>query len=393
MHPALPEALLDYLDSNARQDATQLALSRKDILGFPPSFVAHQLMGRQRAAEKLPSWLKHRGVVYPPKANLEQSSSERTALLKCKLLHASSPTPPSTLVDLSGGFGVDSFYFSKHFEKVLHVEPYGELNDIARHNHQLMGSENVEYYQATAENFLAAYSEKVNWIYLDPSRKAGGKKVFRLPDCEPDVTRLLPEIWAKTDNILIKTAPLLDISEALKQLPNTHQVVVVAIDNECREVLYFLKKDFSGEPQILCINHSKTVEEFQFLFSEEQDTSVSFQTPQTYLYEPNASILKAGAFKCVAQRHGLKKLAPSTHLYTANLYVEHFPGRIFKNLGELTLNKALLPHSKANVICRNHPLTPEGLKKKYKLQDGGEMYVIGCSGLHEKWMLVAERLR
>ena len=199
------------------------------------------------------------------------------------------------------------------------------------------------------------------------------------------------------DNIarkeLCEELVLLDIKEGMKQLPGTTKALVVSVGNECREVLFHLQKDFTGEPKIVCVNiQSNNEERFTFQFSDEANATSVFTEPQDFIYEPNASILKAGAFKKIGQTFGFSKLAVNTHLYTSKSLVQEFSGRVFKILGDISLQTQLLPDGKANIISRNHPLSPDDIKKKYKLKDGGDRYVLAFSGEKKKYLLVAERL-
>lgn len=384
--------LIQFIQQHEHDDPAQLVLKHKEILGYPAAFVANQLDCRKRAKEKLPTWYANPHIEYPPKQNLEQCSSEATAEYKRTLLK--SQIHDSLIgIDLTGGFGVDTFFLSTLSNNVIHVEPNQQLSILARNNHAQLGLKNITYNTQTAEEFLQGFTGAADWIYLDPSRKADGRKVFRLSDCEPNVVELLPTLWSKTNTILIKAAPLLDIKEGLNQLPNTAQVHVVSVRNECREVLFLLQKNYVNEPEITAVNLSTNDAPFIFSLQQEAEAEVFFSEPQEFLYEPNTSILKAGVFKHVAERFGLSKLAIHTHVYTHETFMPQFPGRVFRLLGDLSEQASLLPDHKANVIVRNHPLTPDAIKKKFKLKDGGERYVLAFSGTQKKYLLVAERLK
>jgi 16S rRNA G966 N2-methylase RsmD len=383
--------LVQFIQQHEHDDPAQLVLKHKEILGYPAAFVANQLDCRKRAKEKLPSWYANPHIEYPLKQNLEQCSSEATAEYKRTLLK--SHTHDSLIgIDLTGGFGVDAFFLSRLGGNIIHVEPNENLSALARFNHEQLDTRNILHHTQRAEDFLQHFTREADWIYIDPSRKAEGKKVFRLSDCEPNVVELLPTLWSKTNTILIKAAPLLDIKEGLKQLPNTAQVHVVSVRNECREVLFLLRKNYVHEPEIKAIDLSTNDAPFVFSMQQEAEAKTLYAEPQEFLYEPNASILKAGAFKQVAVRFGLSKLAIHTHVYTHSDLVPQFPGRVFKVLGDVSAKELLLPDHKANVIVRNHPLTPDAIKKKYKLKDGGERYVLAFSGTQKKYLIVAERL-
>lgn len=393
----LQREVQDFLVTHEQEDEKKLVLKHRTLFGIPSGIIAEQLIGRRKAKAKLPLYYNTPGIVYPPGLNLEQSSSEKTARFKADLLNDLLRSK-SVLADLTGGFGVDSFLFSKVFNNVLYVEPNASLIPIAQHNHNQLGSRNIHYQNSTAENFLDSFTGKVDCVFLDPSRRSKtNQKVFSLSDCEPNTATLLPEIFKKCEFALIKTSPLLDLQQGMQELKHVEKVWVVSVDNECKEVLFFCKKDCKDEPEIIAVDLPKQVEIFSFTFSEEKNAEANFSTPLHYLYEPNASILKAGAFKQIAENFSVFKLHPSTHLYTSNDLVQNFPGRIFKILHSVKPDpkslKAIFPEGKANVITRNYPLTPEELKKKAKLKDGGELYLIGFSGQKEKHLVAANRLK
>ena len=225
------------------------------------------------------------------------------------------------LLDLTGGFGVDSFFFSKIAKEVHFVEPNNNLLEVAKHNHHVLGATNLHYYNSTAEKFLDSLSSamKFDMLYVDPSRRSkGGQKVFSLSQCEPDLIKLQHKIWQFTDNLLIKTSPLLDIKLGIKELPHVKKVYVISVHNECKEVLFYCEKNFLSEPSIVAINLDDEESSFSFSFSDEEKAEVQYEDPLVYLYEPNASILKAGAFKSIGARFGIYKLHPNTHIYTSD---------------------------------------------------------------------------
>lgn len=388
----MTQELIDFVLVHEHDDIHKLLLKEKIMFGYPASFVADQIMGRRRVKEKLPTWYAQRGILFPPNKNLEQSSSEATAKLKCELIRASNPDRPfGAMADLSAGFGVDSFFFSTLFSKVYHVEPDRDLCRLAKQNHTLLGVKNIETIESTAEEFLDQSYSMLEWFYIDPSRKKSGNKIITMQDSQPDVTKLLPQLFLKANNILIKTSPLLDLKEGWRQLPGTKEIYVVSVGNECKEVLFRLEKKFKGEPSIHAINLiNEGMDSFQFLFSEEANAEPDFNQPLDFIYEPNASILKSGAFKSVAKAFGLFKISVNTHLYTSSLLNLEFPGRIFRLRAPFS---SLLESGKFNVVSRNYPLTPEQIKKKFKLKDGGERYLLAFSGMQQKYLFEAERVK
>ncbi len=381
-----------FLRDHENDDEKLLVLKQKQILGLPSAQIAQQIVGRRKAKTKLPDFYNSSQIFYPPKLNLEQCSSERTALYKSSLKSG------VVAVDLTGGFGVDSYFLSKRFEKVIHIEPDKSLLEIAKHNHFALGAKNIEYHGASAESFLQSNNEQYDLIYLDPSRRSNSnRKVFRFSDCSPNVVTLLPGLSKRSKSILIKASPLVDIQLGIHELGSVSQVYIVGIDNECKEVL-FLISNKNTEPIVEVIDLTSNASElFTFSFVEERRTKVNFSDPLTYLYEPSAMILKSGSFKLAAKRFNLSKLASNTHLYTSEKLTPEFPGRIFNIEAVLKSDskniRDALPKGYANIITRNYPLTPSQLKKKLKIQDGGKNYIIAFSGQQKKYLVLASRIK
>jgi hypothetical protein len=393
LQPEVQQFILDH----EQDDEKKLILKHRTIHHVPSSIIAEQISGRKKAKTKLPLYYKSAGIVYPPGLNLEQSSSEETAVFKTRALN-SNAGKDKILADLTGGFGIDSYFFSNVFKKVHYIEPNASLLSFARHNHQILQAKNIEYSNAIAEDFIKSYPNKLDCVFVDPSRRnKSNQKVFKLSDCEPDIPALLSDIFQKTDYLLIKTSPLLDIQQGIKELKHVEKVWIVSVDNECKELLFLCRKGFDAEPKIIATNLHTDQLPFEFSLSEEKETVTKFSEPLTYLYEPNASILKAGAFKFVGEKFSLFKLHVSTHLYTSRELIQNFPGRTFKMIRPVKPDpktlKEIFVEGKANVITRNYPLSPEELKKKTKLKDGGELYLIGFSGQKEKYLVAATRIK
>ena len=382
-----------YIREQESLDVKQLVLKHKAILGIPAAHLFEQIAARKKAREKLPLYYNTEGIIFPPLLNFEQSSSEATAVYKSEilkgLLHA------KMAADLTGGFGVDSYFFSRSLQTVDYVEPEEFLLEIARHNHQLLGASNIRYHLSSAEEFLRENSEPFDAVYLDPSRRdATKRKIHSLAESRPDVLTLKPQIFRKTTFLLVKASPLFDIQEGIKQLGHVRKVYVISVLNECKELLFLCERDFSGTPVIDAINLTGTTHSFEFTFPDERDVQVPYSDPLQYLYEPNASILKAGAFKSAAHRFGLMKIQANTHLYTGNDLIPEFPGRKFfiEKLVKPDELKKYFPEKRANITTRNYPLTAEQLKKKTGLKDGGEKFLIGFSGATQKFLAVAKRV-
>lgn len=379
-------------------DPRELVLKYNKIQGVPVATIAEQIIGRRKAKEKIPVFYQANNIVYPPGTNIEQSSSETTALFKCSIL-SEELSEASILADLTGGLGVDSYFFSQIFNQVFYIETNAKLLEVAQHNHQQLNAKGVHYFNSSAEQFLSSSNQTFDCIFIDPSRRdKDNKKVASLADCEPNVISLVDKIFTKTKFILIKASPLLDIQQAINELSNIKKVFVVSVDNDCKEILFLCEKNFQDEPLIVAINLSrkKNTDALVFQFSEEREAKADFSDPLLYLFEPNSSILKAGAFKLVSKRFQLHKLHPNTHLYTSDKIVKGFPGKVFKIISEVKPDqknvKKYFPQGKANVTTRNYPLSVKELKSKTGLMDGGDQFLIGFSGTKKKFLIAATKI-
>lgn len=387
-----------YLQEHEHDDEQKLILKHKSLFGIPTAALVEQLRGRRKAKDKLSTYYNTAGVIYPPSVNLEQSSSEASAHFKVEMIQSFLPKYRSC-ADLTGGFGVDSYFLSKVFDRVDYVEPNQTLLEITQHNHEKLKAKNISYQAITAEGFLQQTNKRFDLLYLDPSRRdKANKKVFRFSSCEPDVTALTSVLFAKADFILIKASPLIDLQQGLQELQNVRAIFILSVKNECKEVLFLRHSSWSGEPMIHAVNlQDNDKEEFSFTRTEEKNAVAEFAEPLTYLYEPNASVLKAGAFKLIGTKFGLKKLHVNTHLCTSTELVKDFPGRIYKIITivkpEYSAIKGIIKDNKANVVTRNYPLTADELKKKMKLNDGGDQYLIGFTALEKKYTVLADRLK
>ena len=391
----------DFIFRREYTDASELVLRKKEILGLPAAVIAGQIKARNKSQYKIPTYFKTRGIVYPPTLNLEQSSSEATAKLKAKLV-SGWLTTRQTMVDLTGGFGIDSNFLSSEFERITHVEPNEDLLGLAAHNHRLLGRTNINYFQGTASQFLESTSDRVDLIFIDPSRRdQHQRKIFRLSDCEPNVTELYQTISSRTKTLFIKVSPLMDIQQGLREIPNVRHVVVTSVDNDCKELLFWSERGFVGEPTIHCYHlfnsdASDRDPVFHFKLEDERNTTEDYSEPLRYLFEPNPSVMKAGAFRIIAKRFGLFKLQANTHLYTSSGSVDAFPGRVFEVHGFVKPDRDLrraFPQQQANILLRNYPMTVEELKKRTGLSEGGERYLIGFTGVSTKWLVQATRVK
>ncbi len=360
------------------------------------SRIADQINGRRNAREKIPLYYNTRGILYPPAVNMEQCSSEATARFKATIIH-DLVSDKQSYVDLTGGFGVDTLFMCGEFRQASMVEPNKPLIEISEHNHSLLGVRSVSYKNMTAEEFLGAGLEEHSLLYIDPSRRTtSDRKVYSLKDCVPDVTALLEKVFLGSKYLLVKASPLLDISQALKEISFVSNVYVVSVNNECKELLFFSRAGFTGVVRITATNISRNESSYSFNLTDEQDATVTFSDPLRYIYEPNASLLKSGAFKLIGKWFNLHKLAPSTHLYTSNKIVTGFPGRTFEVSAYVKPRakslKQYFPDGKANITLRNHPMTVHDVKIATGLQDGGDKFLLGFSGQDQKFLAVAEKV-
>ena len=345
-----------------------------------------------KSKDKLPTWFEVKNIYFPPKISIEQTSSEQTAKYKSELISG------KNLIDLTGGFGVDDYYFSKQFESIIHCELNEELSQITAHNFEQLGVDNCTFYCGDGMQFLKETEEKFDWIYLDPSRRSEVKgKVFLMADCLPDVPNNLNLLFSKTDNVLMKTSPLIDFSQGLKELKWVKEIHVVALKNEVKELLWIIEKDYEGEVQIKTMNlEEKGNQLFDFVLNEEGKIDCELSLPKQYLYEPNSAVMKSGGFNEVGIQAGLSKLHKHSHLYTGDELIE-FSGRRFVINEIISVSgkelKSRFKGKKANVTTRNYPQKVEEIRKSLKIKDGGEVYLFFTTTMNEgKICLVCDKV-
>lgn len=387
----------NFILQHQNDDVFNLILRNQSPPGVPVSIIAEQIRGRQKAALKAPTMAGLPGIVFPPAKNLEQSSSEITANFKAEFLR-SRIDDGETLVDLTAGFGIDSWAFAKVFKQVISIDPDLDLNRIVRHNLTRAQVNNIERLDVDAAQFLASNKKHVSCFFADPSRRVNSRKVSALAECEPNVVGLAADIFRQSEHLLIKTSPLLDISMGLAQLDFVCDVIVLAVDNECRELLFFSKRGENGAPLIRAINITDGITgQLAFTNQEEREATPEYGDLHSYIYEPNAAVLKAGAFKLIACRLNLVKLARHTHFYTSDTLLASFPGRIFRIDHEIKCDARavanVLPERKANVISRNYPLDVAGLRSKLNINEGGDRYLIATSTEKRKVLVLCSRLK
>ena len=381
----------------------ELALQRKRYAHLSDEewrWMLQQVEGRQRTHDKLPTFAQIEDWWYPIRLSCEQCSSEATARYKAAIIRQLGEKQ-DILIDLTGGYGVDTYFLREQTTQAHYVERNEELCRIAQHNF-LIANKPIHVHNTSAEDFLAQYSltdcamcgsQKRVVIYLDPARRdAHGGKVFRIEDCEPDVIKILPSLRAISNTILIKFSPMLDITSALQSLGNEWDVHVVALHNEVKEIIFV-----TGNNRIHAVNilHEGN-DQFSFTRSEEKSALCAMaDCICEYIYEPNAAIIKAGAFRLVSERYQLHKLDHNTHLYTADQLIEDFPGRMWKVTAQPIKNQrdiAALGIQRAAILTRNYPLTPEQLRKKFKLQESDSYFLIGARIANKPILLLTKRV-
>lgn len=388
-----------FIAAHREDDVRQLALRVRQYPDVDAAFALEQIEGWQKARHKLPSLAQTEGWQWPKRLSMEQCSSEETARLKRRIAGS-----VRRGADLTGGFGIDSYYLSEGAEEWHYVEMQEALCRTAAHNFGLT-DRRISVHHTTAEQFLEEMP-KMDLLFLDPARRDGhGGKVFRLQDCTPDLTQLYPALMEKTERLMVKLSPMLDLQEALRHLPDAREVYIISIRNEVKELLIVCRESQpAAAMEIAAVNllpargPGQPMREEVFRFREEDEATASAELLSSsdslsgYLYEPNAAILKAGAFRLISARFGFRKLAVSTHLYHSEQLLDDFPGRAFRITGIADKsNQKSLSGQQANILTRNYPLRPEELKKKLKLKDGGERYVIGARLGDKPVLLLAER--
>lgn len=378
----LDEATKKFVREHRFDNVQKLALQSQSFAGSGADIPAAltQISGRQLIEHKIPSWYASDDMVYPVRLPLEQCSSEATARYKSSLLSGRS------FLDLTGGFGVDTAFISTRFLQAVSVEKQKELAAIARHNFAVLKLPQIQVCNADGIEYLKE-TLPVDCVYLDPARRSGcGKKVMRIEDCEPDITQIQDLLLEKAGTVLIKLSPMLDIPAALKALKKVREVHVVSVENECKELLFLCRKTEEEEPVIHCVNlRKKGNHHLSFTLSEEKETTVTCcREIKEYLYEPDASLLKAGFYKGIARRYALEKLHPDSHLYTASRFIPEFPGRVFQvetvsSMNKKDLKELLKNTPQAHLSVRNFPLSVAGLRQKWKLKEGGGIYLFATT--------------
>jgi hypothetical protein len=385
-------AFTDFVERHLQADPASLVLQfagKKTEIDIKAA--ATQIAALQKIRHKVPDWYRV-DARFPTALAAEQCSSQATALYKSRFARG------KTVLDLSGGLGIDTFYFAKVAKSVLYVEPQAALAQSAEGNFQLLGAQNITCITSTAEAFLATNTTHFDLIYLDPDRRAAsGKRVFGFTDCSPDVLSLLDTLLERCNALLIKASPMLDVSLACKQLAGVRSVEIIGYQDECKELLFYITRDGAAKPEVSAVeldDHGKET----MRITKSETGSTPFTNPQAYVYDPPASLLKSGCFQEFAAQYGLSKLHADTHLFTSETAVANVPGRTFALVAVCaaqadTLTEYLPKARKANLRSVNFPVQTDVLKSRLKLKDGGDVYLFAVTLLNNQLaILICKRL-
>ena len=393
----------EFITQNLDADICDLALRHAGRTDIDLPFALDQIAGRQKARKKLPTWAATDGIIYPPHISMEQCSSEQTAMYKAKVAQRLIaelpvlpvlPPNPTTLIDLTGGFGVDFSFLAPMFDKAVYIERQSHLCDLSRHNMAALGITQAETVCGDCAQIIEEISH-ATLIYADPARRsASGSRTFAISDCTPDVLAMRETLLDKADFTMIKLSPMLDWRKAAADMgSHVGEVHIVSAGNECKELLLVMSRKFTGLERIYCVNDDQT---FSFTPSQTSQQSLTSQlspAPPAYLYEPNASLMKAGCFALIEQRYACRQVSRDSHLFLSSEPIPSFPGRGFAIRAITTMNKrelkaALGGTGRANVSVRNFPMTADALRKKLKLKDGGDTYIFGTTTADSRHVLI-----
>ena len=368
------QSTLDYIRQHADEDVRQLALRGHKCLDVDLQYALEQIAGRQKARTKLPSWAAIDGIVYPPHLSMEQCSSEVTARYK-----ASIAGKGALFVDLTAGFGVDMALISQGFQKAVHVEQQPQLCAISSENFRLLGLNHIEVVCGDGVAYLHTMRH-ADLLFIDPARRdVHGGRTYDISDCTPNVLEILDEMLEKADRVMIKLSPMLDWRKAVADLGKVNEVHIISVDNECKELLLILSK--TKKPlRVFCVNNDECFEVVEGISSQPRPLPQDMR----YLYEPNASVMKAGCFDLIEQRFGVVQLERNSHLFVSDKEILGFPGRQFLIEKRTSMNKrelkaTLADVDQANITVRNFPMSVAELRKRLKLKEGGDVYIFATT--------------
>ena len=383
------QATRDFIRRHAEADVRQLALRGTKDPEVDLTFALEQIAGRQMARTKIPSWAAIDDMVYPPHLSMEQCSSEQTARYKAGIIGKG-----VLLVDLTAGFGVDMAFISQGFKRAVHVERQPSLCAISSDNYKRLGLHHIEVVCGDGVGYLHQL-DHADLIFLDPARRdEHGGRTYGIADCLPNVLEIRDELLEKADRVMLKLSPMLDWRKAVEDLKNVREVHIVSVDNECKELLLILSKE-QKPLKVVCVNNESVYAFDGDYKSPSQKSGIANPLQQAtlqqgsdatlyFLFEPNASIMKAGCFELLEQRFGVMQLDKNSHLFVCDRDIPDFPGRRFviektTSMNKRELKMALAGIDRANITVRNFPLSVPELRKKLKLKDGGDVFIFATT--------------
>ena len=377
-----------FIRKHETTDVKTLALKPWPDDHWPKAIILDQIKARQKAAVKMPQWHQDPHIIFPPADIVEQASSTATALYKGSLFSGAS------CADLTAGCGMDSWAFGQSFKTLHCVERDSNAAQMLEHNFKTLRP-HAKIHNASAEEFIKTMPH-VDLIYIDPQRRNDQRRgIFKLDDCSPNILDLLPALKTRTNDILIKTSPMIDIDSTCKILENVQNVYITEHEGQCKEALFHISaQTTTTDPQIHAVrlNHDGTVyDSLSFHKKRTNALNFSYKNPQKYLYEPSAAYQKSDAMQAISDTFPVAKIAPDTHLFTSETHIENFPGRTFEVTGMHTPHKKSLPFKKANLTVRNFPSSVEDLRKKLKLSEGGEDYLFACTLKNNDKVIISTR--
>lgn len=382
----------EFIRQNIDADTKKILLqSPKENIDI--KFCVQQIEGIKKAKEKFPSLLENNDLLFPPKINLEQTSSEQTSKYKASLF-----PKESTLRDLTSGFGIDVIFFAKELKKVYYHEINYELACIAEKNFQALGIDNIIVSKGNSANDIDSL-ENTDIIYLDPSRRDENKnKVFLLRDCQPNIIGILPFLYDKAKTICLKLSPMLDIKIAIREIKNIKEIHIISVKNECKELFLVLEKGNEKEIIYSCVDFDSNGKINKFSFTTEKSITRLAEKSEirmgAYMYEPNTSILKAGGFHSLCEKFEVSKIASHSHLYISEKEIEDFPGRKFIIKTILPYNNKILKtlstrYPKANFTIRNFPQTVSEIRKRTDVKEGGDAYLFFTTNKENEKIIIS----
>jgi 16S rRNA G966 N2-methylase RsmD len=390
-HFILRSEVKSFIKAHENDDIPELILKGSPFENISVQSIAQQIKGLQVAKQKFPSLYKNENIIYPPKLNLEQSSSETTAKYKASLI-----TKNESIIDLTGGMGIDTLAFSEKSDHVIYTEIDSQTFSYAEHNFKSFGKR-IKTFCENGLHFLKRNNLRSDWIYIDPARRDQNySKVFKLEDCQPNVLEQIDLFKSKSRKMMIKASPLLDINQSIELLPQIESLHIISVKNEVKELLILI--DFNKktpDPDVVAVNLESDQQDFVANNSDKK-IDQQFSIPKRFLYEPNASVMKSGFFGKICQKFDLKALHPNSHLFTTDQNIE-FPGRRFEIIKIIQPKKKLihkyLEDKKANITTRNYPIKPDQIKKKYGIFDGGSLFVFFTTNLkNEKIVIISKKI-